>query len=197
MGVFTGHSHVDEHPISDRQALSSFLILHFQEIHHVCLTRMCKGTAVIQQRSSQAQEKTTALLDQHLLFSQLETFKRGTYAKMEIFLTHSRMKLLRDQSCTAVHHHHCHRTPTWNWRGKEKLKPFLLPTHAELERLQQLSFLHGVFLSGAEFLLSCYTLLSNLPHNSTCTLPETFYWSVAWQQISVYQSLCTRITQEL
>lgn len=49
MGVFTGHNHVDELPISERRALNSFLRLHFYEIHKVCLTRTCKWAAVIHQ----------------------------------------------------------------------------------------------------------------------------------------------------
>lgn len=110
---------------------------------------------------------------------------------MEIFLTHSRMKLLMDQSCTVVHHHHCHRTPTWNWRRKEKLKTVLLPTHTELQRLHQLGF-------PTPF----------LEQNSSC--PATLCWAICLTAApahcqkhstdqylgsrSVYQSLCTRIT---
>lgn len=104
------------------------------------------------------------------------------------------MKLLMDQSCTVVHHHHYHRTPTWNWRRKEKLKPFLVPTHRTRETTPAWV---SYTLPRAEPLLSCYTLLSNLPHSSTCRLPEAFYCSVTWQQISVNQPLCTRVTQEL
>lgn len=58
------------------------------------------------------EQQLRALLEWHLLVSKLGAFKGGTYAKMEIFLTHSRMKLPTDQSCTAVRHHRYHRTPT-------------------------------------------------------------------------------------
>lgn len=99
-----------------------------------------------------------------------------------------------DQSCTAVHHHHYHRTPTWNWRRKEKLKPFLVPTHTELERLHQPGFPTPFLEQNSSCPATlCWTIcLTTAP-----AVPETFYCSVTWQQISVYQPLCTTSTQEL
>lgn len=153
MGVFTGQSHVDELPISDRQALNSFsqtaLLRNTQCLFNKDLQRSSNDSPEIFPGKRRKQQQ---LFWTSTIFP-TRNFKRGIYVEMEIFLTHSRMKLLMDQSCTVVHHHHYHRTPTWNCRKKEKLKPFLLPTHTELETtLAWVSYTP----SGAKLLLSCY-----------------------------------------